>query len=139
MVIAPNSFPQLQVEAELKAQVTAQVMGDMKSDKTIEYIRELEVAVGRYRAELQTEKKRNSEMAVALRSVQRIHQRPESPMNKALAAHSPAGTLKLAPSWGLGHAPGSPQMGLNGMSRPGTAGLVSLAGGSPKSGGAAHC
>ncbi|PNW76143.1 hypothetical protein CHLRE_12g546100v5 [Chlamydomonas reinhardtii] len=123
-----------QVEAELKAQVTAQVMGDMKSDKTIEYIRELEVAVGRYRAELQTEKKRNSEMAVALRSVQRIHQRPESPMNKALAAHSPAGTLKLAPSWGLGHAPGSPQMGLNGMSRPGTAGLVSLAGGSPKSG-----
>ncbi|KAG2433847.1 hypothetical protein HXX76_008203 [Chlamydomonas incerta] len=123
-----------QVEAELKAQVTAQVMGDMKSNKTIEYIRELEVAVGRYRAELQTEKKRNSEMAVALRSVQRIHQRPESPMNKALAAHSPAGTLKLAPSWGLGHAPGSPQMGLNGMSRPGTAGLVSLAGGSPKSG-----
>ncbi|KAG2446452.1 hypothetical protein HYH02_008444 [Chlamydomonas schloesseri] len=123
-----------QVEAELKAQVTAQVMGDMKSNKTIEYIRELEVAVGRYRAELQTEKKRNAEMAVALRSVQRIHQRPESPMNKALAAHSPAGTLKLAPSWGLGHAPGSPQMGLNGMSRPGTAGLVSLAGGSPKSG-----
>ncbi len=33
--------------------MTAQVLGDMRSDKTVEYIRELEVQVARYRAELQ--------------------------------------------------------------------------------------
>ncbi|KAG2484404.1 hypothetical protein HYH03_016818 [Edaphochlamys debaryana] len=118
-----------QVEAELKAQVTAQVLGDMKSDKTVEYIRELETAVGRYRSELQVEKKRNSEMVVALRSVQRIQQRPESPLHKAMAAHSPQGTLKMAPSWGMGHSPMT--LGLNGTSRPATAGLASLSGASP--------
>ncbi|KXZ53279.1 hypothetical protein GPECTOR_7g1173 [Gonium pectorale] len=138
-----------QVEAELRAQVTAQVVGDISSDKTIQYIRELEGAVGRYRAELQSEKKRNSEMAVALRSVQRVQQRPESPINKAMAAHTPAGTwahhtparpaglyafraLKLAPHWGMGHS--SPRLGLTGVSRPATAGIASLADASIASG-----
>ncbi|GFR47924.1 hypothetical protein Agub_g9726 [Astrephomene gubernaculifera] len=137
-----------QVESELKAAVTAQVVGDMRSDKTIQYIRELEVAVGRYRSELQAEKKRSSEMAIALRSVQRLHQRPESPINKALAAHTPSGTIKLAPSWGMGHTPhsahtqhtqrsagGGGSLALTGASRPATAGLGSLAEGSLASGG----
>ncbi len=66
-------------------------------------------------------------MNVALRAVQRAHQRPHSPMNKALAAHTPAGTLSLAPTWGLGHGSPGP-MGLSGTSRPATAGLVSLGG-----------
>ncbi|GLI64710.1 hypothetical protein VaNZ11_008070 [Volvox africanus] len=134
-----------QVEAELKAQVTAQVVGDLRSEKTVEYIRELETAVGRYRQELQSEKKRSAEMAVALRSVQRQYQRPESPINKAIAAHTPSGTIKLSPTWGLGHnTPRGAAVTLSGgsgsggmTSRPATAGLMSLTELSPSSNGRA--
>ncbi|GIL49485.1 hypothetical protein Vafri_5813 [Volvox africanus] len=136
-----------QVEAELKAQVTAQVVGDLRSEKTVEYIRELETAVGRYRQELQSEKKRSAEMAVALRSVQRQYQRPESPINKAIAAHTPSGTIKLSPSWGMGHSTprgGGAAVTLSGgsgsggtTSRPATASLMSLAELSPSSNGRA--
>ncbi|GLC34788.1 hypothetical protein PLESTB_001164400 [Pleodorina starrii] len=124
-----------QVEAELKAQVTAQVVGDLRSEKTVEYIRELETAVGRYRQELQSEKKRSAEMAVALRSVQRQHQRPESPINKAIAAHTPAGTIKLAPTWGLGHST-SRGGALGGGCANGVAGAGGGSGGVSSSGGA---
>lgn len=43
----------IQVEAEMKAQVTAQVVGDMGSEKVVEYMRALESAVTRCRQELQ--------------------------------------------------------------------------------------
>ncbi len=47
----------------------------------------------------QAEKRRNAEMAVALRSVQRAHARPESPINKASRSRV---TRLTAPAEGLG-------------------------------------
>lgn len=108
-----------QWEAEYKAQVTAQVLGDMRSEKTVEYIRGLESQIGRYRVEVQAEKKRCSDMSVALRAVQRAQARPDSPLNRAIAAHSPAGTLTRSPTWGPGHGGSASFTGS--PSRPGTA------------------
>jgi len=88
-----------QWEAELRGSITTQVVADLRSDKTVEYIRSLEGQVARYRQELQSEKRKNSEMTVALRSVQRVQSRPDSAINRVMNG----GALTQPPAWGLGH------------------------------------
>lgn len=92
-----------QWEAEMRATIAAQVLADMKSEQTVEYIRSLEAQVARYRNEVQAEKKKSNEVTVALRSVQRAQTQPQSGVNKAIAAFTPAGTLTRSPTWGMGH------------------------------------
>ena len=60
----------------------------------------------RYRQELQSEKRKNQDMTVALRSVQRSHARPGSAINRALSG----GALTHPPTWGLGHTQSSVHM-----------------------------
>ena len=60
----------------------------------------------RYRQELQSEKRKNQDMTVALRSVQRAHARPGSAINRALSG----GALTHPPTWGLGHTQSSVHM-----------------------------
>ncbi|MEW5297601.1 MAG: hypothetical protein WDW36_000802 [Sanguina aurantia] len=89
----------LRWEEEHRMQVTAQVMQDMKSDATVEYIRQLETSVARYRQETQLEKRRQAEMAVALRAVQRAQSQPDSALQKVIAA----APLPRCTTWGYGH------------------------------------
>ncbi|GAX74811.1 hypothetical protein CEUSTIGMA_g2258.t1 [Chlamydomonas eustigma] len=88
-----------QWEASMREAITHQVVAGLSSEKTIEYIRSLETQMQRYRQDLQLEKRRNAEMTVALKSVQRAHARPGSSINRVISG----GVLTQPPTWGLGH------------------------------------
>eukprot|EP00798_Chlamydomonas_sp_ICE-L_P025375 gene25375-11036_t len=108
-----GTLPSLQDLGQLRSQVVA----DLKSDKTVEYIRTLEAQVARYRNDVQSEKKRNGEMTVALRSLQRVASRPDSPLNAALSSGP---NVKAPAQWGWGHSTMASGGGGDG-SRPATA------------------
>ena len=93
-----------QWEASMRENITDQVVADLRSNQTVEYIRSLEAQLARYRAELQAERKKQSDMTVALRSVQRQVSRPESALNRALISTGPLSPSQ-GPSWGPGHSP----------------------------------
>ncbi|KAG1664996.1 hypothetical protein FOA52_014676 [Chlamydomonas sp. UWO 241] len=115
-------------EAAMRGEITSQVVTDLRSDQTVEYMRSLETQVARYRQEVQSEKRRNNEMAVALRSVQRAGpagvSAPGTASRPGTATGRPA-AAPLPPSWGPGHSAGSVhQAGVFGRSlssRPATA------------------
>ena len=86
----------------------------------------------RYRQELQSEKRRNQEQTVALRSVQRMHSRPDSAINRALSG----GVLSQPPTWGMGHTMSSVHLASSARERPATASATMRAGFVPSRSGA---
>jgi kinesin family protein 7 len=107
-----------QWERDMRGLITSQVVSELSSDRTVEYIRSLEVAVARYRTELQQERRRQSEMTVALRSAQRVVSRPGSAIQQVMSGK----VITLPPSWGYGHSSGFSPM----ATRPATAGVLQL-------------
>lgn len=107
-----------QWEKEMRGLITSQVVSELHSDRTVEYIRSLEVAVARYRTELQQDRRRQSEMTVALRSAQRVASRPGSALQQVMSGK----VITLPPSWGYGHSSGFSPM----ATRPATAGKLML-------------
>eukprot|EP00803_Ostreobium_quekettii_P011013 evm.model.scf_946.1 EVM.evm.TU.scf_946.1 scf_946:6400-16587(+) len=67
----PTEDMRRQIGQEMKDVIEAQLLTEMTSQGTVDYIRSLEAQIARYRVEIQNERRRNFDLQTALRSAQR--------------------------------------------------------------------